>query len=321
MGGSSAAAVEESSVILSMLEEGVGNGDGGLYRRVASFLVPFGDLIPLGSHYPAATGASRGGAAPATGAAAKTKKKNSVASSDKKVGGKDGAEAAVLRPLAKQFLPFLSRALKVLPSVLRKCPREEENWAEELFGVYRIVLDCLWCVSPCLAGKPFSVHLQRCSLLCCLETWGRYSEAEEEGVSLLDSLVSVVSSAAPEKSHKGRKVKGATGGSLLPDSTAKGAGDVELAILVIEVVVCLIRCTYKSKRKTDSLYRRVLLMAGEVQPWLRYINWKVISLIVISEKSIFQSMFIHTQCGALFSNTYEKFVLSPMFLESEDFDN
>ncbi|CAA7401560.1 unnamed protein product [Spirodela intermedia] len=274
MGGSSAAAVEESSVILSMLEKGVGNGDGSFCRRVASFLHPFGDLIPLDSHCPAATGPNGGGAAPAVGADAKKKKKNSAASSNQKVSEKGGAEAAVLRPLAKQFLPFLSRALKLLPSVLRKCPREEENWAGELFGVYRIVLDCLWFVSPCLAGRPFAVHLQRCSFLCCLEIWGKYSEAEEEGVSLLESLVSVVSSAAPEKSHKGRKAKGTSSGSLLPDSTAKGACDVELAILVTEVVVCLMRCAYKSKRKTDTLYRRVLLMVGEVQPWLRFLESK-----------------------------------------------
>ena len=225
-----AAMEDSSSAILSMLENAGGDGD--FYLHLADFLRPFSDLFDINSNL-----------------AISRKNKRRT------------ADSAILRPLAKKYLPFLSKTLKILPTALRKCPKEEEKRAAELLRAYRLVLDCLSCISPCLAGKPFSVQLQRCSLVCCLENWGNYSEAEAEGLAILESLV-----------LKGRKKNVVRSGGILPDSTDKEFCDVEVAVLVIEVVLSLVRCAYKSKRKSDDLYRRILLMAEETRPWLRYTN-------------------------------------------------
>ncbi|XP_078444643.1 separase isoform X2 [Wolffia australiana] len=246
---------EESSAILSALENGRSFGDGSLLEMVTSFLHPFGDFIALDSCNARKNDAGS------------KKKKSSCASSNEKI--TDGGDARV-RPLAKKFLPFISRALKNLPSAIRKCRSEEEESAAELLSVYRLVLDCLCCVSPCLAGKPFSVHLQRCSLLYCLEVRGRFSEALDLGFSILESLVSALSVGVPEKC-RGRKAKARSCDSLVPYCTGKDACDEELAILVVEIVVCLSRCAYKSCSETEILYRRILLMGKEVKPWLRYL--------------------------------------------------
>ncbi|XP_010908769.2 separase isoform X2 [Elaeis guineensis] len=239
----------------------------GLYDRFSSFLLPFGDFIPLDSHRPGA-GKSTGAASKMRGAPKKKKKPET--------------NSQLLRPLAKQFLPFLCHALKLLPALLRKIPKspsdggvgggreEDEQRATELLGVYGLTVDCLSCIGPCLAGKPYSVHLQRGRLVCSLEAWGRYARAEKEAISLLESLRSVLVAAAPKR--KSQRGKVADPISLLPDPKLVGADDPEVATMAIEVIISLVGCAFKSKTRDGAAYERILALVDQVQPWLQFLD-------------------------------------------------
>ncbi|KAJ8471851.1 hypothetical protein OPV22_026194 [Ensete ventricosum] len=245
----------------------------GLYDRFASFLLPFGDFVPLHSHNlnPPAT---KKGATTTTSysvSATAAPKKRGLPKKKKKL----EPDPAALRPLAKQFLPFLCRALKHLPALLRKSPKStnadvDDGRTVELLAVYRLLLDCLACIGPCLAGKPYSVHLQRGRLVVCLEACGRYAEAEEEALALLESLGAILVEAA--SMPKSRKIKIAGGGCFLPDPAQVNADDPEITMLVIEVITVLSGCAYKSKIRKEVAYDRILTLIDQVQPWLRFLN-------------------------------------------------
>ncbi|CAL9041755.1 unnamed protein product [Musa banksii] len=245
----------------------------GLYDRFASFLLPFGDFVPLHSHNlnPPATKKGATTTTSSSVSATAAPKKRGPPKKKKKL----EPDPAALRPLAKQFLPFLCRALKHLPALLRKSPKStnadvDDRRIVELLAVYRLLLDCLACISPCLAGKPYSVHLQRGRLVVCLEACGRYAEAEEEALALLESLGAILVEAA--SMPKSRKMKIAGGGCFLPDPEQVGADDPEITMLVIEVITVLSGCAYKSKITKEVAYDRILTLADQVQPWLRFLN-------------------------------------------------
>ncbi|RWW26114.1 hypothetical protein GW17_00009522 [Ensete ventricosum] len=260
----------------------------GLYDRFASFLLPFGDFVPLHSHNlnPPAT---KKGATTTTSysvSATAAPKKRGLPKKKKKL----EPDPAALRPLAKQFLPFLCRALKHLPALLRKSPKStnadvDDGRTVELLAVYRLLLDCLACIGPCLAGKPYSVHLQRGRLVVCLEACGRYAEAEEEALALLESLGAILVEAA--SMPKSRKIKIAGGGCFLPDPAQVNADDPEITMLVIEVITVLSGCAYKSKIRKEVAYERILTLIDQVQPWLRYV-FQIIKYCLI----FFQKLWI-----------------------------
>ncbi|KAG9458960.1 hypothetical protein H6P81_003468 [Aristolochia fimbriata] len=181
-------------------------------------------------------------------------------------------DPAALRPLAKQFLPFLSSLLKLLPSrLLDRANGASEEAAHELFGIYKLALDCLDSLSPCLAGKPYSTLLLRVRFFRCLEQWARYVEAEREGFVLLETLKSLIGGEASIKnSHKGMREEDI----CFVLGPPPGDAEVTLALSVVELVGSLITCVYKKETKESQVYCRVLAMADQVMPWLRVLGPK-----------------------------------------------
>ncbi|XP_062221862.1 separase [Phragmites australis] len=220
-------------------------------------------------------------------------------------------DAAALRPLAKRFLPFLARALQLLPPLVRTSPGSGDaggGCPDELLEIYGLLLDCLAAISPCLAGKPYSVLLQRGRFVCCLESRGHFARAELEAADTLDALRSALSPPASTKSRRGAP----SAASILPDPGTVGeAGtDTEVTTLVVELTVCLAHCASKGKVKEAAPYERVLSLVELLQPWLRIladdVSRKYLTLLVnamsrctfflVAESSIFNADLVHGFC-------------------------
>lgn len=180
--------------------------------------------------------------------------------------GKSRADPGLLRPLAKQFLPFLSALLKHLAAALPPSfpAPPPDDAAGGLFAAYRLALDCLECLSPCLSGKPYSVHLLRVRLVRCLEGCGMIGEAGREGFAVLESLKSVV----PPNPPRARKGKKGDVGRYMPAPSPDGSNE-ELAFGVAETAVCLIDCVHRSESTDVAAYRRALVLVEQVEPWIR----------------------------------------------------
>lgn len=69
-----------------------------------------------------------------------------------------------------------------------------------------------------------------------------------------------------QKKQKARRIKVC----LLPELPMEGDVDPELAVLVVEVVVCTVSCVSEGGSKDAAAYQRVLDLVGEVAPWFRY---------------------------------------------------
>ncbi|KAK6945493.1 hypothetical protein RJ641_013037 [Dillenia turbinata] len=160
----------------------------------------------------------------------------------------DAANQTIARSLAKKFFPFLSRALSILPKLLKS--KNDDVSAPALFAVYRLCLDCMECVSSQLSGKPYSVHLQRIRLVHCLESWGLFKEAEIECFSLLGKIRVL--------NFKGKKT------------------DPDFALLFVEIIVTIIKCASlrSGPDKESEIYdfERVLNLVDEVKPWFRVLD-------------------------------------------------
>ncbi|EEC74078.1 hypothetical protein OsI_09098 [Oryza sativa Indica Group] len=221
-------------------------------------------------------------------------------------------DAATVRPLAKRFLPFLCRALQVLPPLLRPNPSSgDAGCTDELLDVYALLLDCLAVISACLAGKPYSVLLQRGRFVCCLESRGHYARAEADAAATLDSLRSVLSVPTASKS---RRAATASFASLLPDPGISGeaGADPEVTILAIELTVCFANCASKCKVKEAAPYERVVSLVDQLQPWLRIlaedVSRKYLTLLVnalsrcaillVAEYSVFNTNLVCEFCRA-----------------------
>ncbi|KAL5992929.1 hypothetical protein ACLOJK_013848 [Asimina triloba] len=217
----------------------------GLYSRFLTFLNPFSDLISV--------------------------RPNIIQNKSKKQPKKQKEiESARIRALAKQFLSFLSRSLNLLPS--RASAIQGDENAIELFKTYRLALECLTTISSCLAGKPYTIHLLRARFLRCLESSGRHDEAEQEGYSILESLQAAISGDSAPKTQTRRKAEVC----FLPGLPVGEKADRELAALVMEVVVTIVVCVSKRGSKEDGSYVRVLDLARQSAPWLRYKNLLVL---------------------------------------------
>ncbi|XP_020532873.1 separase isoform X2 [Jatropha curcas] len=173
------------------------------------------------------------------------------------------------RSLAKQFLPFLNRSLSVLPKRLSdasKLPSQDSKeipkFVNELFDIYSLCLDCLEVVSSQLSGKPYMMSVQRLRLVYCLETWGLYKEAENEGFRVLGRLRDL---GFEEKKKKEKK-----SGKLLPSAAENG--DLEFAKLVVELVVVIVKCLALGQSMDGRDYMRVIGLVEEVTPWFRVLD-------------------------------------------------
>ncbi|PUZ77833.1 hypothetical protein GQ55_1G405300 [Panicum hallii var. hallii] len=181
-------------------------------------------------------------------------------------------DAATLRPLVKRFLPFIARALQLLPPLVRASPGSGDAGGgppDELLEIYGLLLDCLEAISPCLAGKPYSVLLQRGRFVCCLESRGHLARANAEAAAALDALRSSLS--PPTTSTKSRRGAASVAPILLPDPGSAGdaGADPEVTILAVELTVCLANCASKGNVREAAPYERVLSLFEQLQPWLR----------------------------------------------------
>ncbi|KAF3789517.1 Separase [Nymphaea thermarum] len=179
------------------------------------------------------------------------------------------AEDSQIRALAKQFLPILSRLLKLCPNLLSSPSTDADarSRALVLFQIFEMTLDCFDCVSPCLDGKPFQVDLQRYRLVLRLEGWKFHDNARKQCYLILGRLRSHVLSSEIEPVGSEEASP-----SLFPGKAA--TCDPELAFLVVEIVASIVRCTFKSKCKEMKEYDKILILIEQVYPWLSIVDQK-----------------------------------------------
>ncbi|XP_065870788.1 separase isoform X2 [Euphorbia lathyris] len=177
------------------------------------------------------------------------------------------------RSLAKQFLPFLNRSLSIIPkrlSDLSKLHCHESKatptLAVQLFDTYRLCIECLELVASELSCELYKMSLHRLRLIYCLEAWGLYKEAENEGFGVLERLRDF------DMGEKERKKKGIFG-DFLPGPLK--IGDTEFAKFLVEVVVAIVKCVALGNSKEGSDYRRVLALVEEVKQWFRVLDANV----------------------------------------------
>ncbi|XP_072151631.1 separase isoform X3 [Setaria viridis] len=267
----------------------------GLHSRFAAYLQPFTPYLPTANPNPKP---------PPRRATKQTKQPPPP------------PDAATLRSLAKRFLPFIARALQLLPPLVRASPGSGDaggGGPDELLETYGLLLDCLEAISPCLAGKPYSVLLQRGRFVCFLESRGHLGRANAEAAAALDALCSSLS--PPTTSTKSRRGAASVAPALLPDPGSAGdAGrDPEVTTLAVELTVCLANCASKDKVKEAAPYERVLSLVQQLQPWLLIladdVRRKYLILLVnaltrctfflVAESSTFRTDLVHRFCGSM----------------------
>ncbi|KAL3620880.1 hypothetical protein CASFOL_035792 [Castilleja foliolosa] len=171
-----------------------------------------------------------------------------------------------IRPLAKQFLSIIHKSLSLIPKRLSETPQIHRDAAMELFDSYRLCLDCLELISPELAGKPHSVQVQRIRYIHSLEHWELYKEAQAEGFVVLGNLRVI---AGGEPKGKSRK----SNARLLPELN-QASVDQEIAAIILETVVTLVKCASKRKSKVDADYWGVISLVNESEPWFKILDAK-----------------------------------------------
>ncbi|XP_057978228.1 separase isoform X2 [Malania oleifera] len=238
------------SSLISRLES---SNYAGLHSLFSSHLLPFSPFIS------------------AADPKLKNHKKKSFATATATATGAADADAdaehrSSIRSLAKKFLPFLNRALSLLPKCLSHAPKSQPQFddpALQLFETYRLCLKCLECISSQLSGKPYSVHLQRVRMIHCFEVWGRYEDVECEGFAVLESLKCIDIGNSGSMAVKSER-------RYVPHSV-EGV-DPEFAYLVVEVVVTLVKNASARLIREAGVYRRVLVLVDEVRQWLRFLD-------------------------------------------------
>ncbi|XP_071705360.1 separase-like [Rutidosis leptorrhynchoides] len=158
-----------------------------------------------------------------------------------------------IHSLAKKFLSFISTSLIFIPKRLKETPKLDPEYAIELFETYRLCITCLEAVSSQLSCKPYHVQFDRVNLIHCFEYWGRYNDAQNEALSVLEFIGNMT---------------GKRNGRVVPE-LGKENGDKDVALLVFKVVVSLVNCAANARSKKEEDYRRVLTMVDEIEPWLR----------------------------------------------------
>ncbi|KAK8937558.1 hypothetical protein KSP40_PGU011781 [Platanthera guangdongensis] len=243
----------DAAALLASLE--ASQDFGGLYLRFSSFFEPFENFIFLDDYNPRPL-----------------KKKTGWKKKPKKLPTKEN-----IRPISKHFYPFLCKALKLLPNLLKRNPSNvadgegemQEERAAELLSIYRLTIRCFLCIAPCLTGPPYSVHLQWGQLVHRLENWARYNDANEEGFALLESLRTVLVTPLPHLNTSMLFIPG-------PSVVGSAGADSHLARLVSEVVIVLTCCAFKSQTRDVDAFERILALTEQVQPWF----WSVYMITV-----------------------------------------
>ncbi|RID78478.1 hypothetical protein BRARA_A01307 [Brassica rapa] len=165
-----------------------------------------------------------------------------------------GDPALNLRSLGKQFLPFLNKSISILPKRLSNPDEEYRDSARDLFRAYELCLDCLESFSAQLACKPHTVQLQRLRMVYCLDAWGFHESVSTQAFKVLEKL-------------RGSGVKS----RLLPEVKD---GEAELAMVVVEAVTAIFKAVAMSQQRDDKMYRKVVLLLGEVRAWFRVLDAK-----------------------------------------------
>ncbi|KAL4573492.1 hypothetical protein LXL04_020300 [Taraxacum kok-saghyz] len=206
--------------------------------------------------------------------------------------------STIIHSLAKKFTSFLNKALNLIPKRLNETPKIESCYASELFEAYKLCLSCLESIMSALSCKPHYVQFQRLRLIHCYQVWGRYEDAQNEGFSLLEYIW---------------KLWGERGGNLkrevIPQLT-KENGDKDVAMLILDVVVTHCNCVLNGRSKDNEVYRRLLSMVDEVQPWWRFVEGyayeklhKLLvtyltkcTLFLVGELAIFEGSLVQNFC-------------------------
>ncbi|KAL9691962.1 hypothetical protein QQ045_012390 [Rhodiola kirilowii] len=172
-------------------------------------------------------------------------------------------DVTTIRTLAKKFLPFLNKSLSLIPKRLLTDPKPEVDAIRELLEAYELCLRCLEAVISQLSCKPWFVYAQRTRMMHCFEACGRYREAEDEGFGLLGKIGGLDGVVE----WKGRGLSRRCVPKL-------GTKDVhsELAMLVVDIVVTLVKCISMRESKEEESYKRVLQLVGESRLWFRVLD-------------------------------------------------
>jgi len=94
------------------------------------------------------------------------------------VTGKEKLSRTELHKLAKQFVPFLVRILKLCFVNAANVPAgEAQGRGDEVFTAVEIALDGLDSLRSFITGSPFEIEMQRCSFVRRLLAWRRHSAA------------------------------------------------------------------------------------------------------------------------------------------------
>lgn len=93
--------------------------------------------------------------------------------------GKEKLSPTEMHKLAKQFVPFLVRLLKLCFVNAANVPAngEAQGRGDEVFTAVEIALDCLDSLRSFITGSPFEIEFQRCSFVRRLLAWRRHSAA------------------------------------------------------------------------------------------------------------------------------------------------
>lgn len=90
-----------------------------------------------------------------------------------------------------------------------------------------------------------------------------FEEAEAEGLVVLERLNAI---AGGELKAKSQKLKA----RLVPELKKEEEEDRELAAIVLEVVVTLVKCVSKRRSKIEADYRRVISLVNESESCFKY---------------------------------------------------
>lgn len=79
---------------------------------------------------------------------------------------------------------------------------------------------------------------------------------------MLESLSAIVRGGSKGKSRKSRA-------RLVPE-LSEDSVDREVAAVILEIVVTLVKCASKRRSKVDADYWRVISLVNESEPWFKY---------------------------------------------------
>ncbi|KAJ4836891.1 hypothetical protein Tsubulata_046816 [Turnera subulata] len=203
---------------------------------------------------------------------------------------------ALTRSIAKRFLPFLNNSLSVLPrrlsSLSKSRPAEDAvpEFVIELFDVYRLCLDCLELLIPQLSCKRYTAQWQRVRLVRSLEAWGLYEEAEREGFRVLKRLrgLDLGVTDNKEKNKKKKKKEEKAAAEFVPELVDDV--DAELANLVAEAVVLIVKCLALRKSVDGADYKRVLQLLKEVTHWFTCGLMRLIQYLRVLDANMYEKL-------------------------------